>query len=336
MRRSLMLPVLAAYLAYGPLSASAEEPKTASDTLGEVLVTGEMPGPGLWRVSKGDHDLWILATLVPLPRKMVWRSRLVEERIAASQLLITPPEFAPDIGFFRGLTLLPSLLRARHSPDGKTLEEELPRDLWIRWLALRVKYLGRSDEKMRPMVAAFDLYSHALAQVGLTDDNDEVWDVVKRIAAAHHVPTLQVELKVPLDDPKNAIRQLGQIPREAEIGCLEKTMERLETDLPSMARRANLWSMGDIDGLQAMPFPNEAVACRNAFLSVPQFEAKALQIKGAMDAMWLSAVHTALEKNTSSFAVLPIRELFDADGLLARLRSEGYAVVAPETESNDR
>ena len=276
--------------------------------------------------------MWILATLVPLPKKMVWHSRVVEERIAASQVLIAPPEFTPDIGFFRGLTLLPSLLRARHSPDGKTLEEELPRALWIRWLALRVKYLRHSDEKVRPMVAAFDLYSHALDQVGLTDDDDEVWDVVKRIAGAHRVPTLHVELKVPLKDPKNAIRQLGQIPHDAEIGCLEKTMERLETDLPNMVRRANLWSVGDIHGLQAMTFPNEAVACRDAFLSVPQFDAQALQIKGAMDAMWLSTVTTALQNNASSFAVLPINEIFDTDGVLAALRNEGYVVVEPGTE----
>jgi hypothetical protein len=327
-----MVLLLAGCLACGQFDAWAAEPTAASDTLGEVLVTGERPGPGLWRVSKGDHDLWILATLAPLPKKMVWHSRVVEERIAASQVLITPPEFTPDIGFFRGLTLLPSLLHARHSPDGKTLEEELPRDLWIRWLALRVKYLGHSDEKIRPIIAAFDLYSHALSQVGLTDEDDEVWDVVKRIASAHHVPTLHVELKVPLKDPKNAIRQLGQIPREAEIGCLEKTMERIETDLQNMVRRANLWSVGDIEGLQAMPFPNEAVACRNAFFSVPQFEAQALQIKGAMDAMWLSAVDSALENNVSSFAVLPISELFDAGGLLARLRGKGYTVVEPETE----
>ena len=30
--------------------------------LAEVLVVGKQPGPGLWRISKGDHDLWIFAT----------------------------------------------------------------------------------------------------------------------------------------------------------------------------------------------------------------------------------------------------------------------------------
>jgi hypothetical protein len=331
-RRSLTVLLFAGFLVCTQISARAAEPTAASDTLDEVLVTGERPGPGMWRVSRGDHDLWILATLVPLPKKMVWRSRAVEERIAASQALITPPEFTPDIGFFRGMMLLPSLLQARHSPDGKTLEEELPHDLWIRWLALRVKYLDHSDEKIRPVIAAFDLYLHAVDQVGLTDDDDQVWGVVRRIADVHHVPTIHVDLKVPLKDPKGDIRQLKEISREAEVGCLEKTMQRIETDLPSMVRRANLWSLGDIDGLRAMPFPNEAVACRNAFLSVPEFEAQASQIETSMNTMWLNAVDSALENNVSSFAVLPIRELFEADGLLAKLRIKGYTVLEPQAE----
>ena len=43
--------------------------------LEEILVVGEQPGPAMWRVSKGDHTLWIFATLEPLPKDMVWRSK---------------------------------------------------------------------------------------------------------------------------------------------------------------------------------------------------------------------------------------------------------------------
>lgn len=43
----------------------------------------------------------------------------------------------------------------------------------MRWLGLRVKYLNNSgDEKLRPMVAAFDLADHALEKEGLDDDPD--------------------------------------------------------------------------------------------------------------------------------------------------------------------
>jgi hypothetical protein len=324
--------VILALIAFGGADSFAAEQPGNTAPLPEVLVTGERPGPGMWRVSKGNHDLWILATLVPLPKKMVWRSRAVEMRISSSQVVITPPQFAPDIGLFRGITLIPSLLHARHSPDGKTLEEELPHDLYIRWLALRVKYLDHSDEKMRPMLAAFDLYSHALDEVGLTSDDDEVWDVVKQTANAHHVPIEHINIKVPVDDPKSAIRGLAQIPRNAEIACLEKTMERLETDLQPMVRRANLWSLGDIDGLRAMPTPDHWVACQDAFLAVPQLQTQFSRVDASMDSVWLLAAENALASNVSSFSVLGIDDLLQPDGLLAKLRAKGYVVEEPQTE----
>ena len=46
---------------------------SADDALEEVLVTGQQPGPGLWKVTRpGDphgHVLWILGNYSPLPKK---------------------------------------------------------------------------------------------------------------------------------------------------------------------------------------------------------------------------------------------------------------------------
>jgi hypothetical protein len=49
-------------------SVNAQEPAAvetaaAEQHLEEILVVGEQPGPAMWRVSKGDHALWIFATL---------------------------------------------------------------------------------------------------------------------------------------------------------------------------------------------------------------------------------------------------------------------------------
>jgi hypothetical protein len=303
---------------------------STAPALDEVLVTGERPGPGMWRVSKGDHALWILATLEPLPKGMVWRSRAVEERIAASDTVLTPPQVDTDIGFFRGLTLVPAVLRARKNPDGQTLEQTLPHDLYMRWLALRVKYLGHGDgdEKLRPMVAAYDIYTHALDAAGLTSD-DAVWKVVEKTAHEHKVKVTPVTVTLHIVDPKAAIGELGQIPRDGELKCLETTIERIETDLGPMRQRANLWSLGDIDGLRALNYPNEAIACLNAVDEVPalrdQFERATAQLRSA----WLAAADSALERNRSTFAVVPISEFLKADGLLAQLRSRGYTIDEP-------
>jgi hypothetical protein len=87
----------------------------------------------MWRVSKDSHDLWILATLDPLPKKMFWRSRLVEKRISSSQLVLAPPGVMVDIQFFGNSAYQDALVHARRSPDDQTLAQVLPPDVYLRW-----------------------------------------------------------------------------------------------------------------------------------------------------------------------------------------------------------
>ena len=301
----------------------------ANPPIDEVLVTGERPGPGMWRISKDGHDLWILATLRPLPKNMTWRSVLVEQRIAGSQAVLSPPDVDVDVGFFRGITLIPALLRARKSPDGRTLEEILPHDLYIRWLALRVKYLGSYDEHRRPILAAIDLYEGALNQAGLTD-NGMVWSAVEKAAKGNHVPVQPVQLKIKLPDAKGAVRDLGNIPQAAEIDCFAKTVERLEVDLQPMRQRANFWALGDIQGLRSLPYPDGEGACLNAFLAVPQFKDQYESARSRLEDLWISAAKSALDINASSFAVLPITALLKEEGAIDRLKKQGYEVLEPQ------
>jgi hypothetical protein len=272
--------------------------------LDEVLVTGQRPGPGMWRVSKSGHELWVLAVLSPLPKKMVWRSTAVEERIAHSQVVLAPPRVEADIGFFRGLTLLPALLRARKTPDDATLEH------------------------MRPAVAAVDLYFRALDASGLTSD-DAVWDTVEKAARKARVPITQVTLHLPTDDARNDIRSLGQIDRSSEVACLAKTLDRLERDLQPMRQRANLWSLGDVDALRVLGVPEEQQACLDAVLSVPKLRDKLEEARRKLADLWLEAAEHAMAVNSSSFAVLAMPMVLAADGPLENLRAKGYDVEPP-------
>src|SRR5689334_9101464 len=99
-----------------------------ADQIDEVLVAGEYPGPGLWKVSKqvedGEHVLWIFGTLSsPIPEGVKWKSAQVEQIAAESQEIIAGDGVRIDtekkVGLFTGLTLLPGILRARKNPDDK-------------------------------------------------------------------------------------------------------------------------------------------------------------------------------------------------------------------------
>ena len=91
--------VLAAALAGGALQAAVDPAPTAAtvaeEIIEEVTVIGERAGPGLWKVRNGDNTLYILGTLSPLPKKMTWRSREVENVLARAQQFIpaSPGEY---------------------------------------------------------------------------------------------------------------------------------------------------------------------------------------------------------------------------------------------------
>jgi uncharacterized protein YbaP (TraB family) len=308
---------------------NAQEPVAAEPHLEEILVVGEQPGPAMWRVTRGDHTLWILATLEPLPKDMVWHSKSVDERIAASQLVLSPPELSAHVGFFRSMTLVPSLLHARHAPNGQTLEQSIPHDLYMRWLALRVKYLGNGDdEKLRPLLAAADLYRRAVNQVGLTHDS-HVWQRIEATARAKHVPVQAVSLEVPIDNPKQYVRDLSAIPSAGEIDCLRSTVGLVETQLPVMRTRANLWSTGDVERLSALLRPEAVETCASAVLVVPSFQEEYAKVNAQLHSTWLAAAEKAIAANVSTVAVLSMAEMVKPDGWLATFRARGYEITEP-------
>jgi uncharacterized protein YbaP (TraB family) len=306
------------------------QPPSSSTTIEEVLVTGVRPGPGLWRVSKGNHDLWILATLVPLPKGMTWRSQQVETRIASSRIVLAPPEITADVSFFHNPRFEPALVNARKSPNGETLEQELPPEFYTRWLALKERYLGKDnyDEQTRPLFAALNLFQHAIDQSGLTSSED-VWNLVLHMARSRHVPVSPVTIKLQFDSPATWIQEFNKIPREQEVECLEKTIERIEIDLQPMRQRANLWSVGDIEGLRAMQYPDDRVTCFNALFSVPRMHDQLAQADARLTELWLETVGDALDRYSSSFAVLPVGDLLRPNGWLSQLRAKGYAIEDP-------
>lgn len=312
-----------------PLPPTAENPDAT--TLDTVLVTGEQPGPGLWKVSKGDHVLWILGTQYPLPKKMIWRADEVERTIADSQEVIADATGKLDINFFRALTLVPAVLGARKNPDHATLREVLPPDLYARWLALKAKYVGRDSgiEKLRPMIAANELYDKALDKSGLVRSG-MVWDTVRRSAKKNHVRITEPEAKIPVEDPKQVIQDFKSTTGDLDVACLAATIRRLETDLEAMRQRANAWAIGDIEALRNLPYEDLKAPCIAALEANSRLHAQLDAAKVQIVDVWLAAADKALANNRSTLAVLPVSELLSPEGRLEQLRAKGYEIEAPE------
>ena len=293
--------------------------------LDEIAIIGERPGPRLWKVSKGDHVLWLMGTLNHLPRRMTWRSSEVEAALSQSQELLTSgPSVSASIGPIAAIRLYVQWRRTQKNPDRLKLNVWLPAPLYARFETLKARFDPGDDsiEELRPSFAALRLYEHAVEAAGMTA-HDEVEQAVVKLAKRRGIPVQRAELKV--DDPSGALKEVGALPPTVEVDCLAATVARIETDLPSMQQRAAAWAVGDVDRLRALPYPNQREICINALSNSPRIKALVDRVVQA----WSDEAESALDRNRVSFAMRPIYELLDAEGPLARFRAEGYRVEGP-------
>ncbi len=329
----LLIGILTTFAA----SASAQTvPTPTADLpirdLAPLVVSGVQPGPGLWKVRRGENTLWVLGTVSPLPRRMEWESHDVETVIAQAQEVIEGPgvRIDADIGFFGKLVLAPKAFGARRNPEGQTLQQVVPPEMYARWQVLKRKYMGedRSVESYRPILAAMELYQAAIKDTGLRQGG-VVWPVVERLAKRHDVPRTETVVTVMIQDPKVALQELRESKLE-DLDCFAKTLQRLESDLGTMRDRANAWAVGDIDALKALPYTDQNEACLRAAAQSGVLRKRTGDIEAQVAARWIGAAEAALAKNRVTFSVLPMRELLKPDGFVAKLRAKGYAVEEPQ------
>jgi hypothetical protein len=319
------------------VAGAALEPDGAKQ-LAPVEVSGEMPGPGLWKVAKGDHVLWIVGTLSPLPAKAEWRSAELEARLAEAEAIVGSPglNVGTGRGMLRSALLLPSLLGVRKNPDGASLQDILSPELYARWAGLKQTYLGRDRkvEGWRPIFAAGKLHQKAANKVGLTFGSPAA-ALVHSSAKKRKLPVIDAHVSIVIGDMKLAIREF-KAGALSDTECFERTLQRLETDLELLRTRANAWAVGDLELLRELREADPASACIDAVLSASALQKRGLDdFAGQQRTVWLAAAEQALGEHRISIGLLPISELLKPDGYLADLASRGYTVTAPDDDQDE-
>jgi hypothetical protein len=297
-----------------------------------VVVEGRRPGPGVWKVSKGDHVMWVFGVYAPLPQKMEWDAARVERLVGKSQEVLTLPGARMGIGFFRGLTLLPTAIGIDKNPDGATLQDVLPADVYARWQVLKGKYIGENDgiERRRPIFVADTLMGAGLAKSGLTR-NTGVEEQIAKTAKREKVKITSTALNVEVDDPRSLMKEFKKSQVE-DVACFTKTLERLEGDIDAMRVRANAWANGNIAEISSLDYAERDKACNDAIFN-SEFAKKspALQhLPERMRANWMTVAEKALADNTSTFALLPMKSVIGPHSYLADLEAKGYTVESPK------
>lgn len=322
-------------LACSGLAAAQEQPV-------EITVRGRQPGPPLWRVSSGEHELWIFPMLSPVPKDMLWDDSKVAAIIARADAAIARPDadvalsrltlFNP-VNIVRGLRLAKRLGR---NPDGGDLESVLPPELYARFSAVKAEHFPRNDdiEELRPLFAGGRMMDVVREQEDLVAPRDISRHIQRLLRRNKSLEQIEIEVRL---DMKGSFRVLADraetfmesITPEQELACFEFQLRRAERDIDAMKYRADSWARGYIDEFLGVPLPGDDADPCLQLANTSSEQELVLQLQAEMDQRWLDEAERALRTYRSTFAILGIAELLDENGPLAALAAKGYRIHAP-------
>jgi len=331
---------------------SEELSEPAPEELEPVVIYGGLAVPQLWKVSRGDHVMWVAANRAA-PAGGTWRMDEIEARIAESKLVQLPGRaYAnPDIGIFRALTLIRSAFKAAKNPDGQTLKDVLPAETYDRWYALRTTYVGRDDdiEKWRPSIA-----------LGMLEE--KIGDKLRPKHAGPDSRSRMGPMLLPLVEKaakkkRVKIRTMPRIENKVELKNIRDKLksthklslvdEKCVADyLGYLEHQVEYWKQL-ATGSEDVEAPKRPAECNEVQMYINKVKAGEIPdstgfvefmdrlivqdtlAKERLDAEWIEAAEAALEKNTSTIAVLPMVNLKGPRSYMDKLRALGYTVEEP-------
>jgi uncharacterized protein YbaP (TraB family) len=334
MARRICVLVFASLL-FVSVAHATPPPVEAPRTLEAVDVAGVVPGPGLWQVRRGEHVLWLVGTLSPLPEAMQWRSAELDARLEEADAILGGPGFVfgTGRGMLHAMTLLPSAMGVRKLPARKRLADVLTPELYARWSELKAEHLGRDRgvERWRPLFAAQKLHNKAVQGAGLSFGSP-VGEHIGKAQKRRDLPRIDAFFETIIEEPRQAIREFKRGELD-DIECFERTLLRLETDLALLTARAEAWAIGDVEALRTLHDTDPAGACIDALARVSVMQKNGLSdVQAQIRSSWLDAADEALDAHRSTVGAVPIGMLLDAgpDGVLAAFTARGYRVLGPD------
>jgi flavin-binding protein dodecin len=341
--------------ALAPASAVAQAARTERvEDIDEVVVVGRVPGPPLWKVSRDGHALWILPLIDLYPKKLQWESGRVEKLLGESQEFISRPGVANGVAtanpflFARALRLYNTMVQL---PDGKTLADVLPPDLYQRFEILKARYFPDNSgiEKMTVSAATNSMQQEILKQENLgplridisrwLKGNKTILRTDTSVGTVHGISGK--ELKALTETMKEVTATPAYA--KAEVACFEDVLAFFEQNLEPVKRRAFAWAEGRVDDLvDPTSLYGELGDCMDSFSAnadLPEIQ-KLVEDYPGLEALvpdkvdmrtksgqkWLDAAESALSRNATTFSLLAVNDIVDKAGLVAQLEAKGYKV----------
>src|SRR5690349_20020635 len=319
---------LAMWLLLGVTSAKPADrlsPDSEADytKLAVMLVMLEQLWPDLWKVVSGDHVMWILGEVSPIPRRVKWRSRKFDNLLRRSQELIVDfsgywAATAEDMSAYR---------KAEKLPKGKTLRNVIPDKLYSRVDATAKLFGVTGFEELYPFAATNRLVVGSMKQLNLKGFS-------ARFAALEMAHRRYIQATVYAAPEPPFETRLANWQNDANIVCLERVVDVHKDGGTGLKLLANAWSVGDIETLRELvrtySFSRDGFRADACAAAMRGGQKQASEFENERKQGWLKEAERALKHNRSTMAVTLMTDLLSADGYIELLRARGYEVIEPE------
>jgi uncharacterized protein YbaP (TraB family) len=322
--RWVLIPAAAAILLTGagqpPAAAPAGQAEAAAPDPGESAVVqqleviGRYPGPPQWTVRRGDAEVVVLGSLSPLPHMLEWNTHRFDRALDGARLVILPPD--GRIGIFDGAYLLLHQGDLR-LPGGQQLWDRLTPDERRRFDSLRAeaKTDARRYEHLKPAIAGMTLEADFDKAAGLSAAKPG--STVKRMAEARGIHTESEGLPITA-----LFRSVVRMDDAESHACLDAFLTDAERHRSQGRAMAEAWANGELGRIKGEYLASAVDQCVAGAPGLQAFVEKLTR-----DAK--SQIDAALAKGGKTVAVIDLRVLLGADGVLDRLKAEGAAISVP-------
>jgi len=308
---------LAVGLAAAPAAAQAPvAPPAAIDDpdatlVEELVVRGRLPGPAWWRVSDADTTVYVLGVPSLAPKRMEWDRAIFERRLEGANVVILPfVNVRAKVGGSIGTAV--NLMRLR---SGGPFEARLDPATRARFVAVRArlgqdaKHYGTSN----PLAAGVQLAIDYRDQSQLT--NMDPAKLVRLLAQRKRVKVIEKSYDL---GP-----QLGGILRTpASTGriCFDEVLAQAEAGPGATLAAARAWAVGDVEG--ALTNERTYERCLATISGGRSYDERT-------KADTAGAIAAALKQPGHAIVLVPLRPLLAQNGVLERLRAQGFTVKTP-------
>ena len=301
-----------------PAPAAAPPPENEGDSVvvSELIVHAPLLGPALWKVTQGDSEVYILGGTTPLPHIQTWDTGRLDRALSQSSTLLVPPSGRIPVlqatGFaFRALAV--------RQPLGRTLEPSLPPPLRARFIAERnALNLGpNAYAHWKPAAAGFLLLGDFRKKMGFS--NEKPASTVVHMADARHIRVKRVG-----DYRLGALfTSLTRLTNDQQLACLTDELDAMDFEREHARAAAQAWSTGDLAGARAGasgPILDRCAALLSNYSAVLEH--------GTAD--FTAAIEDSLKHPGKTVAVIDLRYLLRANGVLDRLKATGATITVPK------